>query len=752
MVDAPPNRAPWLRDRGLWLLGAALVTLALPLAFGKTLWFRDLLVYSYPQKREVWRLLTAGQWPWWSARWGTGRPLYGLLQPGVFDPLNALLAVPGALGCDLFNLAHLAVLVTGMWVYLRREGADSVTAAAAAVSLGFSGGALTMLGSNGTYLWGVSYLPWALVSLASCGPGASRAAWVRAALGVTFALSASLFAGDPQAPVFGVLLGLASLGRCEDGAVRARRALALGAAVGATAMLSASQLWAALDVARTYRAGGVTLRDAETFSFPWVRVLEWLSPTALGVPLEAGWQAPALYTRSARQTLYPLVFSAYQGLALLPLALWGARGLGRRAWGWGALALVSLVLAAGRHSPVYPALFGLVPGLRMFRAPEKYLFLLSFSLTVLASEGLSRRSSLGARHLSGVGSIALTLVVGCLVARAGGHPRLLTALGPSALAALGYTVALGLQRRSARALAAHAVALFWVIELAAANLPLLLWGSRAQADFRPSFVDAMSLQRHKSLEGVRVFRSLLLHVEGDPQELYSAVESLMPNVGIDEGVSHLDSYDAFRATRFVRLRDAVAESPGALLRWWGVDYAVFPSRQPVLAGFTPTLEERPLGLRLDRVDGAAPRFYLAQAAHGVASRDEAVALARGAGFRPGVDATVEGPSRRTAGRCVLTHWRDAERGFRCESEGPGWLIVGESFDPLWRARVNGREVPIARGNELFQAITVPGGRSEIWLWVAPRGHGAAAAVSGLTLAALVALSGWSAHKTRRRAP
>lgn len=154
MVDAPPNRAPWLRDRGLWLLGAALVTLALPLAFGKTLWFRDLLVYSYPQKREVWRLLTAGQWPWWSARWGTGRPLYGLLQPGVFDPLNALLAVPGALGCDLFNLSHLAVLVTGMWVYLRREGADSVTAAAAAVSLGFSGGALTMLGSNGTYLWG----------------------------------------------------------------------------------------------------------------------------------------------------------------------------------------------------------------------------------------------------------------------------------------------------------------------------------------------------------------------------------------------------------------------------------------------------------------------------------------------------------------------------------------------------------------------------------------------------------------------
>jgi hypothetical protein len=44
---------------------------------------------------------------------------------------------------------------------------------------------------------------------------------------------------------------------------------------------------------------------------------------------------------------------------------------------------------------------------------------------------------------------------------------------------------------------------------------------------------------------------------------------------------------------------------------------------------------------------------------------------------------------------------------------PGHVVVLDSFDPGWRARVDGRETPILRANLAFRAVAVPAGRCRI---------------------------------------
>jgi hypothetical protein len=68
--------------------------------------------------------------------------------------------------------------------------------------------------------------------------------------------------------------------------------------------------------------------------------------------------------------------------------------------------------------------------------------------------------------------------------------------------------------------------------------------------------------------------------------------------------------------------------------------------------------------------------------------------------------------------------------------GPATLVRRESFDAGWRARIDGAAVPVARVDELFQAIPLAAGRSEIRFQYAPPAIGWAAAGAALALAGL----------------
>ena len=54
-----------------------------------------------------------------------------------------------------------------------------------------------------------------------------------------------------------------------------------------------------------------------------------------------------------------------------------------------------------------------------------------------------------------------------------------------------------------------------------------------------------------------------------------------------------------------------------------------------------------------------------------------------------------------------------------EAGAPGFLVLSESYDPGWRATVDGREVQILKANEIFRAIALGGGEHHVRLRYLP---------------------------------
>lgn len=117
------------------------------------------------------------------------------------------------------------------------------------------------------------------------------------------------------------------------------------------------------------------------------------------------------------------IFVGWVTLALV-LAAWAMRVTGterqtRRFWS--VLAVVTLLLALGRYTPLYRALF-YVPGLNQIRAPIKWLHLTGFALAMVAgvgAEGLCRRWG----RWVAVALVAVSCACGAWVVRGYVFPR-----------------------------------------------------------------------------------------------------------------------------------------------------------------------------------------------------------------------------------------------------------------------------------------------------------------------------------------
>lgn len=730
---------------GAALLLAAWGALAAPMLFGQTLWFRDLLIYTYPQKSYVLERLLRAELPWWCERWGTGRPFFAMVQPGVFDPLNALLLLPHPLNLDAFNLAHLLVMMFGARAWLRASGGEELDASAGALMLGLSGYVVSMHASNGSYAWGVAFVPWCLAAVTAAF---SRRDWrgcVGPALGVAAAVSLGVLAGDPLSAVFAGVAGLTVALSADDAGARRRGLGALAAGAVLAGLLCAVQLVPAAELSRLYRQGGVTLRDAGALSLPPRRLAELVVPDALGQPFTASWSTPGLYTRRAQQRMLPLALSVHQGVLLIPLAALALRRRGRFEIALAVLALASFSMAWGRFGGPWPWMFTHVPGVAMFRGPEKYAFLGALALAALAARGLPearrapRRAALG----------ALLLGVGLAVAS-----RVLPQSGALRGAgwALGYAAVLGVaasERVGAR-LAAALPMMVLACELSLGAAAMLRWAP-AEAVYRPPpLMRALAADRGGDPRGALVFRDLLLPVRSADSDPMGVVASLMPNHAMRDGVRFLDSYDALRVVRIRSVRREVARAPGPLLRAWGATHAIVGATGPLPSGLTELAVDVARGVRLARVEGAAPGVFLARESVAVRGPEDALRAMEAPTFRPGETAAVEGEPRAARGRCVPSRATAERREFTCVSDAPGWMHVAEAFDPAWRAEVNGARATVARSAEIYLAVAVPAGASTVVISLQRKGLGVGGALSGLGCAAVAVLLTAARRERSRR--
>ena len=73
-----------------------------------------------------------------------------------------------------------------------------------------------------------------------------------------------------------------------------------------------------------------------------------------------------------------------------------------------------------------------------------------------------------------------------------------------------------------------------------------------------------------------------------------------------------------------------------------------------------------------------------------------------------------------------------------ELDGPGWIVLRDTWHPGWTAEVDGQDVPIARADFLFRAVSLRGGRHQVVFEYKPRSIRLGVGLSLLALCGLLA--------------
>jgi uncharacterized membrane protein YfhO len=115
-----------------------------------------------------------------------------------------------------------------------------------------------------------------------------------------------------------------------------------------------------------------------------------------------------------------------------------------------------------------------------------------------------------------------------------------------------------------------------------------------------------------------------------------------------------------------------------------------------------------------------------------------------------VDAGVaRPPADDEAGRCRIVAYRPDRVEIEVDARRPATLVLLDSYDPGWHARVDERPAEVRRANVAFRAVDVPPGRHRVRMEYRPRALTVGIAVTAVSGAVALAV-GLLAARARRR--
>jgi len=768
---------------------------------GQVFYERDVHLVWYAQVESFVRAVRSGSWPVWDPYVSFGHPMLANPNTQVLYPptwINLVLAPESAY--VVLTFAHLAWAGLGLFRLARRLGMSEAASTVASAAWVASGPLLSLV-NVWHHLAGASWIPWVFLAAENALAFPS----LRGAVLWGGALAAQLLAGSPDMAAFtGAGVAAFTLTRLEWrpsllATNRPRLAATLLALLFALG-LAAAQLLPTLEVAGRSMRWSIapSLRGDVGSLHPLGGLAKVLSPVPLGdLPLDP------VKGRILLDEGMPFLRSLYLGVPALALVLAGLGGVasgGARDRGFFAgLGAGAALFALGNATWIYPAVVIVFPPLRMLRYPSKAMVLVAFAWAILVGQGFERwRKRDPGQHRSWLLGVSLPLAAVTLLLavawRAARSPAALLGtlflpeatlgrpwtealagsvlpLGAAALFAAAALVA-GLVRRRSESTAVL-VAVLAVADLALAGMRVNRTTSRAFYRYRPSLVDAIDQS-----DGSRLF--VPSYPESQPR---LGVENPYKIAGYPEGID-------FEAGRALGARLALMPPVGAA---WGF----YASWEPDLLGLYPrplaslgaavqeaagtprwrrwlelgavryvaALDDRGLGeltpvrelktplvlpLRLYRVDDALPRTYVVGGAQ-VADGEAARRILADPGFDPRREVVLasggHGPASPGAapGASQVTDLRADRVRLHARLDSPGYLVLVDTYDPGWRARIDGTEATVLRANEVFRAVALPAGEHDVEMTYRPLSVLLGLAVStgalGLGLLALVRRAG-----------
>lgn len=720
----------------------------------------DLAGFLYPTYYFAAESLKQGQIPLWNPYLYAGAPHIADIQSGVFYPINLLAflltdQVTYRL-MELLSVFHFFLAGVAMYLclrFLRPAPCDEPTSSingpvspiaslAGAVAFMFSDLFVTHFG-NLNLIAVAAWLP--LVFL-----GTYRALNQRSlgwALFGGLCLGIATLAGHAQPLQFTVLLvGLYTLYHLvvhrQAGWRWELETIGLAGLVGIVGLgLAALSLVPALELLGYTRRASLTYAEAAQYSLPPPALIGLLVPDFFGRGV-AGFWAP-----------WPRVEVGYLGV--LPLLL-AAVGVVQR---WreplvpflAGLALLSLLLALGEHTPLHRWAYALVPGFQNLRVPARFIYLMDFALAALAALGLDvllKQPPGGARR-----GTWIVLGVGLCLAVATGlssylflnryQPALArTETALRGLVVFGILLIAGVTLVMARIRYRLRATLFSSLGVAVIALDLIGLGSGVDVGRQDP---TTNFRRPRVVEFLRSDPSLYrIEVRPEVWGWWSPDAALIYGFYDAGGI-----YNPLRLSDYLLYWESLTDRATRLYDFLNVKYLIAPPNFGLpWDKFAPVLEDGEITVYLNRQ--ALPRIQMIYDVQLVDDHPAAFHAVHADGFDPTqvvvleADQAIDHPTRRPTmpPRLAFAGYDLNHVAVDVTTETPGYLVLSDVWYPGWHAKVDGTPAPVLRANYTFRAVPVPAGTHRVELRFAPLTWRIGVGISLAVLIGTALVAGW----------
>ncbi len=819
---------------------------------GEVLYWGLPLYQFYPWHRLVVEAIRAGHLPLWTDLLGNGAPLLANHQSATFYPLNLIyfvMPVEQAMGYSV--VLHL--IMAGLFAYAWGQTIGLSRAGAIITGLSFMlSGFFVSRTQFITIINSAAWLP--LLFLLADRLARRRtlpdAVWLGVALALQFlaghaqlwfySLWAVIVYGLARAwvmrwPRFGEndpaptgqqssdqKRGLSYVLSQWQSTVHSQRPVVvlLACAVVIALCLSAIQLLPTAELAlNSQRAGGLDPMEAMTYSFwPW-RLLTLAIPGLFGSPAAGDYWGYATYWED----------TGYVGVLPLLLAL-------SAVWGWGwrqlstltqfrfpftnqqsrearpsephprvislrhenflipfftLLSLLSLILAMGHNTPIYPLIFKYVPGFGAFRAPARFLLFYTLGASTLAGIGADRfRLTYRTQYVARLTAAGAGAMLAISLAAWQISDQIDLAIKPTFAPSiarfalwLGLSVILLLLRgrepndtdpRIARSPLPLEIWRGLTVSLIAIDLVLFaapltptidpaLYRTTTNAErFLLSRPDENRLFATYNYDYEIKFNGYLDFSSWgspDPSRWLAFRETLVPNLNVFSHTASANNDDPLVVGRWRELMDAVRVADWStrlrLLRMMNVGYVLDENPPP---GLSPVLEVP----HLYRIAEPLPRAWLVSQARIVSAPDALLSELLNPAFdpttavlleetdppyslltRPHQGATPYSPVP-TRGLLppvsISLHEGWNSRTIDLVVPQPGYLVLAYTYYAGWRATVDGQPAEILRANYAFMALHLEPGRHRVILHYQPFSWKLGALVSGMAVLLVIGMA------------
>ena len=392
----------------------------------------DIMNDGFPYRFYTGEVLKAGELPLWYPPVYGGFPLLARAEAGVCYPPNLLLfwLLDPYVALNLVILLTIFTAGAGMYLYAREIGAGVHGSLLAGFAFAYSGFMVSHL-KHLSMVNGACWLPLGLLALerALRDPETSdrrtRIRWFLL-LGGVFAmqnLSGHVQIAYYSALVYGAyyLARVIARWRTQKSSSRgARPLLRMGLPGWFVAAMAAGSLSSAVQLLPTYelvglsqRSGGVTIEYATQYAYDPASFLTFFYPPVNGEPGHASYRGSGIFWEDY----------GYVGIVTIMLAV---VALVRKFRSWhvrffALLAVLAYLMVLGKNTPAFAVAFDVVPMMKFFRFPTRFLFVVDAALAVMAGIGLTHLlagGSHGSRARGGnrFASVAATLILGVAVA------------------------------------------------------------------------------------------------------------------------------------------------------------------------------------------------------------------------------------------------------------------------------------------------------------------------------------------------